>query len=285
MATSSNAVAKARTKGRAGTADTPNTRDLFPESTNNDHSNKLAESVAHDYAAYQPMLSSASVQKESQQTILGGETKPVTDASRQRRNEDIANRNIATNNSGHGLSVGSLADMDPVNDRYASRKGSVGRQSIGSVGTNSLGGGSIRHSRIIGDQSTPSVESPSSVKSHNSTRNNPPNRIARDEPHYGKRKAMTDDNNVSQANSTRDFSERNAVRNSNDKLMDLRAAMMDGANDDRKAARPDDRLASDVKEQLHTKGVNIDNSVDVDKTTTIAPGTFSSALMSVRILT
>jgi hypothetical protein len=234
MATSSNAAAKGRTEGRAGTTDTQNNKDSFPVSTNNDHSKGLEESVAHDYAAYQPMLSPTSVHKESQQTTFGGDTSLIMDTSQQRHNEDITNRNTLANNS---------------------------------------------------DQSGLNVESPSSLNSHNSTHNNLPSRIARDEPHYGKRKGKTDDNNVSQANSTRDFSERNAARKPNSKLMDLRAAIMDGANDDRKAARPDDRLAIDVKERLHAKGINIDNTVDVDKTTTVAPGAFSSGLMSVRILT
>jgi hypothetical protein len=241
-----NAVVKARTGSRAKKADTKDSARRVPGSTNNDHSHGPAESVAHDYAAYQPILHSSSAPREPQRTTPGGDAGLMTAASHKRHNEDIVKRNIH---------AGDIENTKSPN---------AARQSVDSTGTNSIRGGSIRHSLTSSTQPISSVETSPSAKSHYSARNNGPNRIARDEPHYGTQKAEQD--NYS--------SEKDVSRRSNGKLPDLRAAIVDGANDDRKPDQPDERMASDIKEQLHAKGVNIDNSVDVDRTTTVAPGTF-----------
>jgi hypothetical protein len=225
-----NAVVKARKGSRAKNEDTKDSIRRVHGSINNDHSHGPAESVAHDYAAYQPILHPSS----------------APDASHTMHNEDVADRNIHT------------GDLEKTNSQNAAR------QSLDSTGTNSIRGGSLRHSLTSSTQPISSVETSPSAKSHYSTHNTGLNRVAQDETYHGTQKAKHDNYN----------SGREVSRGSTGKLLDLRAALMDGANDDRKPGQPDERMASDIKERLHAKGVNVDNSVDVDKTTTVAPGTF-----------
>ncbi|KAF2797600.1 hypothetical protein K505DRAFT_358299 [Melanomma pulvis-pyrius CBS 109.77] len=255
-----------RTESQAGNVESYTSRDSSPEIASNRQSEVMADSIAHDYAAYQSMPSPTTVPNRPQHITLGDDTRLMTDESMLRHNEDIADRNIVANSSEHGSSLHSLTDNE---DKLLThlRKGPIGKQS---VGNNSTGKGSIR-STGINDQHSPSLES-SSVKSQYSNRQSWPVRVAREELHWGKRKGTGDGNNVSQASSSRDFAPQQRMdRKSDVGSMDLRAAIVDGGKNDRDDRQADDRLASALKERLFIKGVDLDDSVDVDQSTCWAP--------------
>ena len=185
----------------------------------------------------------------------------MTNASLLRHNEDIANRNIIENNSSHGSSVHSLTETDSKDIlRFMGRRGSVAQES--------------RNSSLSStNQSSVAIETPASKQTsqYSSNRSGGVPKVARDEPRWGKRKSNDDANSISQASSDRDFGGRSRPRG---ELMDLRAAVMDGSGDDRDVVQSDSSLASDLEEQLQIAGVDISDSVDVDRTTRWAPGTF-----------
>ncbi|KAF2704562.1 hypothetical protein K504DRAFT_449554 [Pleomassaria siparia CBS 279.74] len=268
----SNSTAKPYQRNASRTPEPRGSIDSFPKPIDKRASKQMADAVAHDYAAYEPMLSPASALDNSQNTTLSRDTRSMTDSSKLRHSEDMADRKIMTNSSGHGSSPGSFRDRV---EKIGTRKQSVGKRSIGSVGDDSIGGRSLRPVSLPGSKISPSPSTEThSMMPETSNRTNWPMHAARDEPHRSNRKSTGYDNNVSQAT---DYTSkpRTKYRKPDSERMALRAAIMNGSNDvkgaDRPVNEPPDHMQSDLKQRLLKKGVDIEDSVDIDQRTHWAP--------------
>jgi hypothetical protein len=80
---------------------------------------EIDPSIANDYRAYLPVISSRDSPHDSRYMSLGGDTRHLTGASEMKHNEDIANRNIDMyGSSSRPSSLTSQKDLRSINRQF-----------------------------------------------------------------------------------------------------------------------------------------------------------------------
>lgn len=111
MSTAANAAALARTDSYAKNSDHAS-KCSFPGLVNAEQSNSVIDSVAHDYAAYQPIPTPKADPNGSKYQTLGGDTRLMEDAS---------SRHGSRKSDGEFLDLRSTVIMDMKDDRWDDR--------------------------------------------------------------------------------------------------------------------------------------------------------------------